>query len=115
MRPLVLQLIHRKLPEKKGPHPSQPAVVLDEYSVSNGNVQKLEDCFVVVRRRELQEKAKIWDNRILRKDLTGQSKDMGPTCKHVAAWIGTRGLTFIESFFPGARCCIMHDNAASQT
>ena len=49
------------------------AVVLDEYSVSNGSVCKLEELLVVDQR---------WEGS------TGHSKDMDPTCKHVAAVIG---------------------------
>ena len=41
------------------------------------------------RRWELQETTKIWKNRILQKGSTGQSKDMGPTCKQVVALIGS--------------------------
>ena len=46
---------------------------VEEYSVSNGKVWRLEELQVVV--------PKVWIDQIL-------SKDMGPACKHVAGLIG---------------------------
>ena len=54
---------------------------VEEYTVSNGKVWRLEERLVVVRRWEAQEREKVWIDQIL-------SKDVGPTCKHVAALIG---------------------------
>ena len=46
---------------------------------------KLEERLVVGRRWELQEKAKIWNDRNLQEGSTSQSKDMGPTCQQAVA------------------------------
>ena len=43
-------------------------LVLEEYSVSNGNVWTLEERLVVDRRWELRERAKVWIARILQLD-----------------------------------------------
>ena len=43
-------------------------MVLEEHSVSNGNVWKLEDRLVVDRRWELQERVKVWNDQILQTD-----------------------------------------------
>ena len=42
-------------------------MVVEEYSVSNGNVWRLEERLVVVRRWELQEREKVWIDQILHK------------------------------------------------
>ena len=54
------------------------AVVLEEYSVSNGNVWKLEERLVVDRRWELWGESEGLDCSNLAIGSAGQSKDMGP-------------------------------------
>ena len=45
-------------------HPVE-LVVVEVHPASNGNVWKLEERFVVVRRWDLQEKKKVWIDRML--------------------------------------------------
>ena len=63
-------------------------MVLEEHCVSNGDVWKLDERLVVDRLWELQEKSEGLERSNLANGSTGQSKDVGPTCKHVAALIG---------------------------
>ena len=52
--------------------------------VSSGSEKKLERRLVVVRRWEHQEDEDLEESNLLA-EITSQSKDMGPTCRHVAS------------------------------
>ena len=90
-RPLVFQVIHRMPSERKGHiHPTLlhvviSAVVLEEYPVSSENVWKLEKHLVVVFAAGNSGGSEDLEKSDLAKGSTGQSKDMGPTGRHVAS------------------------------
>ena len=78
MRPLVFQAMHRR-PRVKERATAAHAVVLEENSVSNGIVWKLEER-LVVRQWDLQERAKVW---ILHSDPLANPAMIGIVLKQI--------------------------------